>query len=95
MNSFELPWDRRTSISNSMHEREKLEVPDKLLYNPSLENEFLPIVGNLTVFPPLCNSNSFYFGTMNSFELPWDWRTKTSNIMPETEKFGGVRHAFL
>ena len=36
-----------------MHEREKLEVPDKLLYNPSLENEFLPIVGNLTVFP-LC-----------------------------------------
>ena len=67
MNSFELPWDRRTSTSNSMHEREKLEMPNKLLYNPTLENEFLAIMGNYTVLPPLCNSNSFYFETMNSF----------------------------
>ena len=86
MNSFELPWDRRTSTSNIMHETEKLEVPDKLLYNPTLENEFLPIVGNFTVFPLLCNSNSFYFRTMNSFELPWDWRTSTSNIIPRKER---------
>ena len=78
-----------------MHEREKLEMPNKLLYNPTLENEFLPIVGNFTVFPPLCNSNSLYFKTINSFELPWGGRTSTSNIIPEIEKLDVSAQASL
>ena len=69
-----------------MTKAEKLEVPDKLLYDPTLKNRCPPIVGNLTFFPPLCNSTSSYFGIMNSFELTWDRRTNTSNIIPKTEK---------
>ena len=64
---------------------EKMEVPYKLFYDPTLENKCLPIVGNLTFFPPLCNSNSSYIGIMNSFELTYDRRTNTNIIMPKTE----------
>ena len=34
----------------------------------------------------LCSSKSQYLGRRNSFELPWDWRMCTGNIMPEKEK---------
>ena len=52
MNGFELPWDWRASTSIIMPKTEKLEVPDKLLYDPTLKNKCRPIVGNLTFFHP-------------------------------------------
>ena len=69
-----------------MAEKEKLEVAEGFVYNPTLENKGLPIVGNLTSPPPPCSNNSFYLRINNSYELSWGWRTYTSNVMPEKEK---------
>ena len=87
-------WVGEQALKNIIAETRKLEVLYELLYNPIHKNEHLPIVGNLTFPPSLCNSNLFYFKTMNSFELPWDGRTSTSNIIPKKKNWM-CRHKLL
>ena len=42
-----------------MAEKEKLEVAEGFVYNPTLENKGLPIVGNLTSPPPRAATTHF------------------------------------
>ena len=36
-----------------MPEKEKIEVPDRIVYNPTLKNERLQVVDNLTFSHPM------------------------------------------